>query len=643
MRALVLAVALLAAAPATASAALGQVEPITVDRDEECLGATATPGLISAHGPRGVRFIQATREGLKPLAAVRLTDEWSQCEAIATSVSGAGVIVVRNSLDEYFASVRDPGGAWSAAVPVGTSLSELSAAVSDRGDVLLAWRETDVVDERTEVHRLRALRRAPGGAFGVPEPIGADGRHHERIVSGLAATGEAFVMTTSVGSGKPTASVAVSVAAPGAPFGAPAQVAVTSSGTEPTLSVAPDGRALVAAPDGTSMLVAERAPGGGFGPAVAVGAAKDPLYLATAVGLGPAGEASVAWASLVSGRVQFVSRPAAGAPWASTQLDGGTLVPRRYDPFFFTDAFLKALYGADGLLVSAALRPLALTRDGRAAMAWVGVAPETPALLLAPLAGGPGVVQTAGSGFGAAGLSFALTLADGTPALAWTESGGATDEPTRLHLAADGVTERRDPAPPRVTIGAPRSRRLGPKEPLRFPVSCSGPCQVRLRLEAGVDFEEELSLERAGRRVVSFPEAAVLVGRRVRPVRMTVSYRTPGAKHVRTRTTSVRFARRGETPYADVQDVRAVRRGDAVRVTWRLKGTVHEADEPLFVSATKTRARGDEPLALRMVEVGKRRTFAVTLRAGADAKFVTVRTVGFLVGAGRTVVRVRGE
>jgi hypothetical protein len=294
------------------------------------------------------------------------------------------------------------------------------------------------------------------------------------------------------------------------------------------------------------------------------------------------------------------------------------------------------------LVFSAALPPLQLTRDGHAAMAWIGAPYESPALFLTPLAGGQGTVESSGRALAPAGLSFAVMLADGTPAVAWTDSVGPTDKPTRLHLAAEGVSERRDPAPPRVTIGAPLSRRLGPKESLRLPVSCSGPCDVRLQLEAGLDFEAELSLNRAGRRVVSFREAAVLATRSIRPVRMTVSYRTPGAKHAHTRTTSVRFARRGESPYAEVADVRAVRRGDTIRVTWHLKGKVHDADEPLFVSATRTRARGEEPLALRMLEVGKRRTGGVTLRAGAEARFVTVRTIGFLIGRdGRTVVPVR--
>ncbi|MDA0183497.1 hypothetical protein OJ997_24525 [Solirubrobacter phytolaccae] len=648
MRTALLVFAFLAAAPATASAALGQVEPVKVVDDEGCLGATGTPGELSASVRTGVRFLQATREGLKPIGTVKLSNEWFDCEAVATRASGAGVIVGRDTLDNHSVSVRDPGGAWSAPVPLPAEkdwgISGIGAAVSDRGDVLITWREDTIVGGKANGYRFRALRRTPGAPFAAPETIGAQAPRLEHVSGALAATtGEALVLTTRIeGDGaRRTAPVSVATAAPGVPFGAPSQVATASAAAKPLLAVAPDGRALVVAHDGRSIQVAERPPGGAFGPPAAIGEASDPIGVGPAVAIGPSGEASVAWTGYLRGTVQFVARPAAGAPWASSSAQGNGLFPPGNDPFLYTPAFVSALFGVEPFLFNEAPGRLQLTAGGRAALAWQS-ALATPALVSTPLAGGPATLQPSAPVINGAGQVFAATLTDGTAALAWTEPNEDGSNVTSLHLAAEGVVERRDPAPPRVTVGAPLSRRLGPKEPLRIPVSCGGPCVVRATLgELATDFNEELTLERAGRRVLKFPQAAVLARRQLRPVPMTVLYRGPEAKSARVRTTSVRYARRGELPIAEVQDVRAVRRGDAIRVTWRLKGTVHEAEEPIFVTATKTRARGEAPLALRTVEVNKRRRFSVTLRAGADAKFVTVRTVGFIVGQGRTVVGVR--
>ena len=75
----------------------------------------------------------------------------------------------------------------------------------------------------------------------------------------------------------------------------------------------PDGRALVAFSDGTSQLVAERAPGGAFAPAVRLGDARESFITASLLTLGASGEAVVAWARYARGDVQFATRLAPGA------------------------------------------------------------------------------------------------------------------------------------------------------------------------------------------------------------------------------------------------------------------------------------------------------------------------------------------
>ncbi|RKQ90662.1 hypothetical protein C8N24_0475 [Solirubrobacter pauli] len=658
MRALLLSLALLAGAPASASAALGQVEPVKVSQDESCLGATGRPGEISSPTTSGVRFFVATREGLKPGGRVQLADGQFRCEAVAGKPTGAGVIVgqsytptVEGETDERIvASLRDPGGAWGAPVTIpveqGWSPDVVDASVSERGDVLISWRERKSTGRRSETFRFRTVRRAPGAAFGAPETIGTAADRNEHITGEIAATGEAFVLTTRVDGDKApyTAPVSVSTATADTAFSAPTPIGTSSWLFAPVLAVGADGRAIVAIRSATGVVVIERPPGGAFGPAVTVGETSDPVGIGMAATVGADGRASIGWGNYSTGTIQFASRPTAGASWTRTQVNGGgTLFPKFYDPFFlvlFSDLFG---FGPGGLIFNEPLGRLQLTGDGRSALAWfVGSAlSPAPALATTPLAGGPVTLQDGGPTLDGAGLVFAATLGDGTPALAWTEGTSAKSGP-RLHLAAEGVVEQPDPAAPRVLIGAPLERRLGSKEALRFPVSCSGPCEVEVALgDPSLELGATFTLKRAGRRVVKLDEAAILADRRARPIRLAVAYRAPGAKRVKVRTTSIRFARRGELPFAEVEHVRAVRRGGTIRVTWALKGNVHEPDEPLFVTATRTRARAEQPLALRSITLGKRRTFSVTLRAGAEAKFVTVRTVGFVIGKGRTVVPVR--
>ncbi len=75
MRSVLLALALLAAAPATASAALGQVEPLKVADERGLPRATGRPGEISAPVSGGVRFLVATREGFEPGGLVKFDGE----------------------------------------------------------------------------------------------------------------------------------------------------------------------------------------------------------------------------------------------------------------------------------------------------------------------------------------------------------------------------------------------------------------------------------------------------------------------------------------------------------------------------------------------------------------------------------------
>ena len=232
------------------------------------------------------------------------------------------------------------------------------------------------------------------------------------------------------------------------------------------------------------------------------------------------------------------------------------------------------------------------------------------------------------------------TLADGTPALAWTED--VPGAGYALHLAAEGVIERPDPKPPRVTIGAPRSRTLAEDEPLRLPFRCDRACEV-LATFNGIDVESNagVTLKRAGSGVLRMPGAAFLAPARVGPVQVTIASRAPGAKHARTRTVTVRIARAASVPFPRATDVRAVRDGDSIRVTWRVTGR-QDASDTYFVTGTRTRSASAEPSVLRPVDGRQgRRTYSVTLRAGSEVQFVTVRTSFGFSPRSRVVVPVR--
>ena len=165
-------------------------------------------------------------------------------------------------------------------------------------------------------------------------------------------------------------------------------------------------------------------------------------------------------------------------PFGAPSRISSPLLPEGFDPFYASRAFFAYIIdGAGGLSYEPAYTDLVLTGDGRAALAWFqGESTTIPALLTTPLSGGAVTRAPGGRGIEPPQTLRALTLADGTPALAWTEPGPGSSY--TLHLAAEGVVERPDPTPPRVTIGAPRSRTLSEEEPLRLPVRCDRPCEV---------------------------------------------------------------------------------------------------------------------------------------------------------------------
>ena len=241
-----------------------------------------------------------------------------------------------------------------------------------------------------------------------------------------------------------------------------------------------------------------------------------------------------------------------------------------------------------------------LTPDGRAAIASVRPGWRTPLLAFAPIDGGTGSRVLAGRALDSVGAVQALALSDGSPAIAWTETVGARR--FRLQLAAEGVQERPQPAPPRVTFGTPRSTTLSDQEPLRLPISCSRPCVVFAGLGDDATNGAFVNLPRGGRGELKIEAAGYFAPRPAGPVKLTVRYRAPDALRAHSGTVHVRIARGADVPHPVVTDLRAVRRGDSIRVSWRVSGPIGEGNWPYYITADATRAGTGEPVAARLIE-----------------------------------------
>ena len=363
-----------------------------------------------------------------------------------------------------------------------------------------------VAEGELDEHRISAARRAPGAVFGAAEALtGTLSEAPEDLTAQLSTDGDAVVMWSlesgNVRSLPYEVSVEVASARAHGAFSAPTRLGRREWFSSPALAVAPDGRALVALADGTSLFVAERPPAGAFGAPVRVAAAADDFGVATSIAIGSAGDAAVAWRDLGHSAVSVVTRRAGGTFGAPV-----TVVPavplESFDPFYWSETYSASILPAGNNLAASNPVRTTLTPDGRAVLAWVGprvqrgIVQQTARLATVPLGGGPAVSHTAGGVLENADAAFPLVLADGTPALAWTKSYPGGD--SRLHLALEGAQSGAEPSAPRVRVGAPTKTVLKSDDALTLSVTCSGPCLVRAQVVNAPRAGDTLELTRAG-------------------------------------------------------------------------------------------------------------------------------------------------
>jgi hypothetical protein len=304
--------------------------------------------------------------------------------------------------------------------------------------------------------------------------------------------------------------------------------------------------------------------------------------------LRPDGAAIVAWRDSDS-QVIALRRDGPGRFQAPEKVG-----PRPEDPFD-TDAPDEDTRGTpsdpEGGYLQAAFAP-----DGRPVLTW---SPSRTTGLLtwagADVTTFDGAVQTLGGPLRDADSITPVILADGTPAVAWSDVAPGGDP--HLHLAIAGATETPDPPSPRIQLGRVTQIRGG----LELPFRCSAPCDVRATVRGGSGGKGSLRAAGSGRlRIEPVGEGIVLV----RPDSVPVQVLT-GASGARTAGRVKLTARLRVSRTPRVIGLKAVRRGTYVVITWH--GDRLRSKTSVVAMSSRTRARVDNPVGKVVHGKGQRR------------------------------------
>lgn len=641
MRTLPAALAVLLAAPGTAAAAPWVETPFLAfehDRTATCLHAT---------GPGGAAYLAENRaEDRETAELLRVGPDGALvadatvplgvafgCPAVATAASGAavaGFAGLRRDGDGIFVTARDPGGAFTRPRRVdGVELGsdDVAAAVAERGDGVVAWIESDTRGD-TIVARVRAVRRAPGGPFSAPRTVAQNVQAYSAVEAGMDAAGRATLAWHGTRANGQEAAFAAT-AAPGAAFGAPERLGRGADGIGGVaLAVAPGGGVLAAHDGFDGVHVFERPPGA----ARFARAARFPGDFdqdAAAVALAADGTAAVAWQRDVEAAPDPV-------PEVSVRASGGAFGPGRR-------------LGTDAL--AAGPEPFQVAdEDGALAVAAEPGGAVTAAWLERPLRAGddlPGRIALA-AGTAAGGWTDATRFGSparsaGTPvlmpgALLWSDNlpDPAFDldsEPRaagRVHLARPGAPAP-VPAPlPALSLSAP-AQRLRAGDALVVDARCSAACDLRAVTRArdrrfggpaGLGAAQLAGPGTARIRLKSWRDDSLVPDHGGRPT-VIVTATAPGGTTpvVRRLVADVRHFP-VPAPRRPV-DVRAVRHGDRVVVTWRTRRPARA--ERFLVSALA----GGDAITTEFARGGGRTRFRVVLTAAAQAGRVEIEYDSF--------------
>jgi hypothetical protein len=504
------------------------------------------------------------------------------------------------------------------------------------------------LDARTRV--VAALRPA-GGGFRRPQFLtpwrSGSFAPAAKLAAGMDASGTATVAWAQPipdrGNIPALSRVAVAIAAPGGSLG-PAQVLArrVQDVGRAALSVTADGGALFAHDGRGAIWVYERAAGASAFDRVKRLRSRRLDWENPDVSLAPDGSAVVAWrGSEAAGSedVLALSRRGTGA-WTgpvalqrsrrgdSTQVEAyGILIGssgRPSPPDDSGNTALRAAAGTDGrYLVTWGVqrslpfgdRPLA----ARMAHGQAGAAPSRP--------------ETAGCRCRSVNGVVPLGMAGGELLTAYTDNATSVLDfgfefarrAGRLHFAEPGPPGA-GAAPPRLTVRPPRARTLGYGNMLRVRVGCDRPCDLRAYVVGGRGRGRGAasgSLDGAGstRLAIKPPIDAHLAPPSGGSARVVVhGYATDGRTFA-TRTVPVDLHRKPLRPLPRLLNLRAVRRGRSVVVTWR---TGRPARRVRFEAVQQLSRRRGVPIEPKSVLGRGRRSFRLRLDGPADSVGVSV-------------------
>jgi hypothetical protein len=284
------------------------------------LSQTFTDLALGADGTvlLGLRFADGVRMTTGPLAGplqpptTVTSDPWPDAAGPQLAVADDGTVVAVWGLDVGFNSVirwsvKPPGGTWGPVQGNGTdhSASLGSVSVSPDGHALITYVAYDNASGGT----VYAVSRDPGGQFGAPERVSADGDQLSWRPTGALAAGGAAV----VAYGSSDQMVIVHRASASAPW-SPRDTAATGATSAPSIVLDDHGNFVLAyAHDLTkATLLTGRADGTHDAP-VDLGQATVP-----ALAMAGDGTATAVYSTFSDARLYAMRRPAGGA-WGTPE------------------------------------------------------------------------------------------------------------------------------------------------------------------------------------------------------------------------------------------------------------------------------------------------------------------------------------
>src|SRR4051794_34375014 len=329
-----LALVLLLLMPAAAAEAgpFGELTPLTVKHPARCLRATGAPGEVVRWAPDGAEIVQATASGFGAPVHIDLGERFGECPTAVAQPSGAA-LVMKLSYDGIRLAARDPGGTFGPPQTLGAPDDRAEspvAAVTPRGDAVVAWTHNESAGERFAA-RVLVARRPAGGRFGAPVELPPLKRYSlapPQVALGMQDDGTVLALWSEDSRNFERGRLFSAVAAPGAPFGPPQLVSSKLEFREFSVTVAPDGRALALVREPGHTRVLERPAGGTFARVADLGYTEMVLGRPTAA-LRPDGAAIVAWQDLADVPAYAIRRDGLG-PLRRPERGGAQ--PPRPDP-----------------------------------------------------------------------------------------------------------------------------------------------------------------------------------------------------------------------------------------------------------------------------------------------------------------------